>query len=134
MFDQQSEMALNRIRGGYLTYVKDMCICQYCGFDGKQSPEHWAQLQIDHLIPTSKSPEFKDDFLNLVVACYYCNTQKKDFDPSYGKIKRVQDEETRKALIQNVAAYLENKKNKIWHYGGGFVKSYQYMMQGIPKK
>ena len=125
------ELDQELIRGGYQTYVNDGCVCQYCGFDGKRSPEDWAQLQIDHLIPRRLAGENRDEPLNRVVACYYCNTQKKNFDPSDGKATRVSDEEKRKELIQVVISYLTDKKEKMWGYGGGFEGSYLHMMDSI---
>lgn len=123
-----------QVRGGYQSYVNDGCVCQYCGFDGKRSPEDWAQLQIDHLIPRGIAGEDQDDPLNLVVACYYCNMQKKNFDPSEGKLTRIPDENKRKELIQAAINYLTRKKEKMWRYGGGFEGSFSHMMASIRKK
>jgi len=127
------DLDLEKVRGAYQSYVNDNCVCQYCGFDGKRSAEDWAQLQIDHLIPRGISREHKDDPLNLVVACYYCNTQKKDFDPSDGKLERVPDKKIRMELIQVAIEHLAQKKEKMWGYGGGFKGSFSHMMETIKK-
>lgn len=126
-------MELDRelVRGGYDAYLNDRCVCQYCGFDGKRSPEDWAQLQIDHLIPRGLAGEHRDEPLNRVVACYYCNTQKRNFDPTGGKLTRVSSEEERKELIEIVREFLTEKKEKMWGYGGGFERSYLHMMESI---
>lgn len=121
----------NQIGGSYDAYIKDACVCQYCGFDGKRSKEDWAQLQIDHLIPRKIALEHQNHPLNKVVSCYYCNTQKKNFDPSQGAFKIIQNEKTRAELIEKVKNHLCTKKEWTWRRGGGFRKSFDEMMKNI---
>ena len=41
--------------------------------------DDWMSLEIDHLVPSSKEGEVKDD--NLVTSCNVCNKLKSNFDP-----------------------------------------------------
>jgi hypothetical protein len=36
---------------------------------------------MDHLLPKSKYPEYRDVDANWVLACYCCNQLKRDFEP-----------------------------------------------------
>jgi len=61
------------------TYVRDNYRCIYCGRDMIASFDDWMSLEIDHLVPSSKEGEVKDD--NLVTSCNVCNKLKSNFDP-----------------------------------------------------
>ena len=129
--DEQDELNPDSIRGWFDTYVKHGCICQYCGFDGTRSPEDWVQLQGDHLIPRGIALEHADDDLNRVVACYYCNTQKRNYDPAGGKFKKIDSLESQKELIENARQYIQDKNSRNWKYGGGLEGSFNYMIRKI---
>ena len=71
-------------------YVRDQCICTYCGFDGRMSPVAWYQTTIDHVIPLRCGQhERKKSPLNVrenkVVACLSCNNIKRSWDRSYNE-------------------------------------------------
>lgn len=55
-------------------FMRDRLACQYCGIDGLENKNNYAQLTIDHLIPHKH--DGKDDAENLVAACARCNTLK----------------------------------------------------------
>ena len=61
------------------TYVRDNYRCIYCGRDMLSSLDDWLSLEIDHLLPTSKSG--KDEENNRVTSCNVCNKLKSNFDP-----------------------------------------------------
>ena len=115
------------VRGWFDTYIECKCICVYCGFDGGRTPEDWAQLQGDHLIPRRVAAEYAEEPLNRVIACYYCNTVKRDFDPANGKFRRVGDREIQMELIRAARLEIEARKARTWRYAGGFEASYLFM-------
>lgn len=121
----------SKVRGWFGAYVADGCICQYCGFDGTRSPEHWLQLQGDHLLPRGIAGEHADESLNKVVNCYYCNVVKRDFDPSHGKLARVKTVECRRRLIETSKSHVIARKAKLWSYGGGLQQSFEFMLRHI---
>ena len=57
-------------------YVRDKCVCAYCGADARRNLDLWRQLQIDHIVPGG--PDTDD---NKAVACYWCNLNLGGFDP-----------------------------------------------------
>ncbi len=128
---ERKELDRERVRSWFDTFVKDGCICQYCGFDGSRTPEDWLQLQGDHLIPRKHAGEHLDA-LNKVTACYYCNTIKRGFNPAEGEmITRIPNREFQRRLIEITRKKLEEKKNNTWRYGGGLSGSYQFMMKDL---
>lgn len=63
----------------WTVYVRDRCVCRYCGLDGRQDIRVWRQLEIDHLIP--KRAGELDSAVNKVVSCHRCNTLKGGKNP-----------------------------------------------------
>jgi len=120
------------VRGWFDVLLDQRCICQYCGFDGSRSPEDWVQLQGDHLIPRHIAGEHAEDPLNRVVACYYCNTIKRRFDPAHGQFTQVPSREVQMQLIESARAEIQRRKAEIWKYGGGLKSSYDFMMRRLP--
>lgn len=55
-------------------YKRDNYLCQYCGKDCSD-----GDISIDHIIPISAGGSESDD--NLCVACYACNSKKRDMAP-----------------------------------------------------
>jgi 5-methylcytosine-specific restriction endonuclease McrA len=51
-------------------FLRDNCICQYCGFDGRGFMG-WKQLTIDHV-----DPQGGNGLNNLVTCCHHCNSVK----------------------------------------------------------
>jgi hypothetical protein len=87
-------------------YVRDGCICQYCGFDGTEF-RAWQQLQIDHVIPQRSGGE--DSEKNKAVACTGCNRDKGFFDPRSGQdFKEPPDDTTRAELIGRAREHIKN--------------------------
>lgn len=129
--DQDDSLDLDRVRGGFHTYVGDRCICRYCGFDGSRSPEDWLQLQGDHLIPRKIAGENAEDPLNRVVACFYCNMVKRKFDPTLGATTKVANHKHQQELIERAREHIKECKRKSWAYGGGPEKSFELMMRWI---
>jgi hypothetical protein len=69
-------------------FIRDNCVCVYCGFDGKISPTAWHQIIIEHVIPLRcKGSERKKHALdvdaNKRVACCTCNNFKRVWDKKY---------------------------------------------------
>jgi 5-methylcytosine-specific restriction endonuclease McrA len=57
-------------------YVRDKCVCQYCGLNGCEFGK-WRQLTIDHLLPENSGGTNEPP--NLIVACNRCNQLKENF-------------------------------------------------------
>ena len=79
-------------------YVRDKCICAYCGLDGKKDIRIWGQLQIDQIIPRKLGGSNTRE--NKVVACTRCNTLKGDKDPRQNLPRENQTSVSREDLIQ----------------------------------
>lgn len=134
MTDAQDEaIDPEKVRGWFHTYVEDLCICRYCGFDGSRSSEDWLQLQGDHLIPRNIAGENAESPLNRITSCYYCNTVKRNFDPSLGTATKVEDRMHQQELVECARQEIMQRKANIWNYGGGPVKSYEFMMRRLQK-
>jgi len=58
----------------YNIYLRDDFVCQYCGFDGRETIE---QLSIDHVLPRALGG--KSVWNNVVTACHSCNGKKAHF-------------------------------------------------------
>ena len=54
--------------------------CMYCGDDVFSHWHSYSSAQVDHILPQSKYPDFYWHPQNLVLACFFCNTTKKDED------------------------------------------------------
>ncbi len=89
-------------------YIRDKCICVYCGFDGTIF-ENWRQLSIDHIIPEKEDGE--DSLNNIAVACRRCNDNKGDFDPR-GKAGKLNLSLTRENLLAKAKESTEQKNEK----------------------
>lgn len=120
-----------RVRVWFDTFLRDRCVCQYCGFDGKRTPADWVQLQGDHLIPRGIAGEHAEDPLNRVTACFYCNTLKKQFDPAQGQFTKIPSIDVQRQLIERARAQIEKQKESIWRYGGGLQSSFQFMLDRL---
>jgi 5-methylcytosine-specific restriction endonuclease McrA len=87
-------------------YVRDGCVCQYCGFTGTEY-RAWQQLQIDHVIPQCCGG--KDSYKNKAVACNGCNRDKGFFDPRSGEaFDEPPDDTTREKLIKRASDHIKN--------------------------
>lgn len=57
-----------------------LTICAYCGIDFAASYEAWLNMALDHVVPASVCKalgvplEWKEDYVNRVLACTACNT------------------------------------------------------------
>jgi len=92
-------------------YSKCHFRCQYCGFDGLSSVDAYWSLQVDHILPKSKYPQFKDDKYNLVITCSVCNNLKGTFDPSKGGGKYTSlDKKDHDILINKCRDYIFEKR------------------------
>ena len=108
-------------------YVRDGCVCVYCGLDGKQDPRIWRQLQIDHLIPRKHGGPDKPE--NKVVSCTRCNVQKGDTDPR-AFLKPPQNRQPSKpALIAAAQEIIESAKAR-----SGETADYDLMMSEISSR
>lgn len=51
--------------------------CGYCGVDVERTPQHVNTMAtVDHIVPKSAGGE--SSWLNLITACYKCNSEKAD--------------------------------------------------------
>jgi hypothetical protein len=89
-------------------YVRDNCICVYCGFNG-QNIAGWRQLQIDHLIPVSTGGPPKKA-KNKVVACTDCNRKKHGFDPSKGDFSLLDSDTGHSLLVEEARQHIDRKR------------------------
>ncbi|MBF0227888.1 MAG: HNH endonuclease [Desulfobacterales bacterium] len=55
--------------------------CEYCKQDLLKNRLGYATGHIDHLLPKSKYPQYKDEIDNLVLSCSSCNGVKSNYDP-----------------------------------------------------
>jgi hypothetical protein len=62
--------------------LRDECKCVYCGEDILNDLIRLTSAQLDHLLPKSAYPAYKDNENNWVLACFCCNQIKRNFDPS----------------------------------------------------
>jgi len=60
-------------------YIRDYCICRYCGISGIQDFHSWRHLQIDHVVP--KEHGGSQGAGNKVVCCARCNQLLRDRKP-----------------------------------------------------
>jgi len=58
-------------------YARDRYRCIYCGRDMLKSLDDWLSLEIDHIIPSSKSEDNSLD--NMVTSCNVCNKYKSSY-------------------------------------------------------
>jgi 5-methylcytosine-specific restriction endonuclease McrA len=87
-------------------YIRDKCICQFCGFNGTERTK-WRQLEICQLIPPSKGGKRTKD--NAVVACHRCRQLKHAFDPRTAASSNY----ARKELIKVTKVYIKNRPDSI---------------------
>lgn len=74
----QTQQAWDPAYGDRDVRLRDRCVCQYCGLDGSRNFEIWMNLTIDHLVPAVPPDERNE---NKVVACYECNSIKRQYMP-----------------------------------------------------
>lgn len=85
--------------------IEDFCgICGYCGKDFKAT---FCESQIDHLIPQTKYPAYKNDYSNLVLSCKVCNNHKLDDWPSKNPLKNITDD-GKKGYIDPASSDFDN--------------------------
>lgn len=83
-------------------YLRDRCVCQYCGLDGTSDFRIFENLCIDHLVPTARGgPDAAD---NMVIACRNCNEVKGDYDP-----RKDAPPESREALLTAARKHVRNR-------------------------
>jgi len=96
----------------FKVFQRDGFICQYCG---EKPPK--AILEVDHIIPKSKNG--KDNFDNLITACFECNSGKsnKDLKDIPKTIeKNIEEIKERKKQLKEFYKYqeeIENRNSKI---------------------
>lgn len=56
--------------------------CVYCDEDLLESLVSYSAMQMDHLLPKSKYPEFEWNTENHVLCCFSCNGMKGNYDPA----------------------------------------------------
>jgi len=83
-----------------IVYLRDGMICEYCGIDGLENENNYANVTVDHLVPRQiptkrwiwdnanwwKSILIANSPFNLVCSCRSCNSQKSnrtDIEPSW---------------------------------------------------
>jgi 5-methylcytosine-specific restriction endonuclease McrA len=65
--------------------------CAYCGISLVDTFEHWLNMAVDHVIPTSTCnamairEEWRDDYSNRVLCCTACNTFVNRYKPPVAK-------------------------------------------------
>lgn len=89
-------------------YVRDKCLCAYCGIDALRNPDLWRQLTIDHIIPGG--PDTDD---NKAVACYWCNVNLQDYHPQ-GRTRAERIQSKRDHLAQKYADHLRDFGEMQW--------------------
>lgn len=63
-----------------------------CGYCGKHFKATLCDSQIDHFIPKSKYPDYKNKYNNLVLSCKVCNNKKRSDWPSNDPTKNITDD------------------------------------------
>jgi len=58
------------------------CICGYCGMHERVLH---AKMEIDHFVPDRIDDERKNDYYNLIYACFQCNRKKRGCWPTENK-------------------------------------------------
>jgi hypothetical protein len=66
-----------------------------------------------------------------VIACYYCNSIKRRFDPSRGQLTRVVSRESQLRLIESARLEIRRRKDEGWRYGGGLRSSCEFMVRHL---
>lgn len=95
--------------------IRDKFECAYCDrkfMDDYDTHVMWVN---DHILPKSKYPEYVDDPLNHVSACYSCNRIKGRFDPNHVapvfKDGENLTQEIRRLLIDRARAHIVGKRD-----------------------
>lgn len=81
---------------------RDNFLCQYCGTN--------KNLTLDHLLPRSRGGE--TNWLNLVTACFRCNSRKGDRTPEEAGLKLLR-KPTKPSLLSFLQLHL-NAYNEDW--------------------
>ena len=85
--------------------------CAYCGTDLLADPS--VGYAVDHLLPKSAYPEYKDVPENWVWSCTGCNAFKSDFDPLLpGQKPIVVLERSRGELVRRAKVRIDSEKAK----------------------
>ena len=91
-------------------YVEAKGICVYCKEDVLSQRQGYSSAQIEHLLPTSKYPQLKDNLDNLIFCCSSCNSIKYQFDvlkSGENPVEMIQNH--RDELIERVREKLADK-------------------------
>ena len=86
--------------------------CEYCDRDLIISVDDYSGVQLDHILPKSKYPQYENDFNNLATACRFCNFLKRAWNPS----NPAQPNLGRDELIKRVRDHLAPMRNKYEKY------------------
>jgi hypothetical protein len=62
-------------------WLRDECKCVYCGENILCDLVRLTSAQLDHILPKSKYPDYKEEESNWVLACFCCNQIKRNYDP-----------------------------------------------------
>ena len=109
-------------------YVRDKCICVYCGFVG-HTLLAWRQFEVDHLIPQSVGG--LDVAENKVLACRHCNKTKSHFDPSDGQVKSPRSVEHKQSLVERAKSYIRDRIDHSYDGSGEELRDFELMMAEI---
>jgi hypothetical protein len=92
-------------------WARDQWRCGYCGEDLLKDVIRMHSAQIDHLLPASPYPEYRDTDKNFVLSCYCCNQIKRDFDPlgDHEEMKESPLEQNRDRLIDISRKHIETR-------------------------
>lgn len=95
-------------------WVRDQWQCTYCGEELLTDVIRMVSAQVDHLLPASRYPEFRDTDANYVLSCYCCNQIKRDFDPlkDHEEWKDAPLEGHRDELIEISRTHIESRREK----------------------
>ena len=91
-------------------YERDKFVCQYCGFDGKESLSNWLLLSIDHLLPEGHPKRNDNEY--QTVACRYCNEADNRY---FAKLKQRElsvEGKTRQQLIDQRSKYVQESRTQ----------------------
>ena len=103
-------------------YVRDRCVCAYCGLSGVDQFETWMQLVIDHIVPRCTGGA--DNPQNKTVVCQTCNRIKGRYDPR--KASNRPSSPSREELIGAVRMYMNERSGK-----AAYLPDFAQMMKEI---
>jgi len=89
-------------------WVRDDFHCVYCNAYLLADRISLSSAQIDHILPKSKYPQFRDLPENTVLSCFCCNQIKRAFDP----LSKCTDDIAKKLSQNNFRDYREELIDK----------------------